>query len=369
MKILYLARESLFVDPGGDTVQIVKTADALRGDFDCEIEIHCGHPKTSCDEFDLIHCFNLCDANEFCSLGNYVSRKIILSPIYVDYSVYESSVRRGVRGVLVKFGGRDFGEYAKNLVKFALRRDRYIDWRYVLLGHRRAVKKMLNDSVIVLPNSKSEADRIRSDYGEKFIWRRIVNAVDSDIFDFENVVPDERFNGGVVCVGRVEGRKGQLDLIRALHGTEYKLFIVGNPARNDPSYYRACRSAAGANVSFIPFCDQKKLAPMLKAARVHVLPSWFETTGLVSLEAAAMGCSVVVSHMGDTEEYFSDFAEFCSPGDLNSIREAVNRAYARDDGDRVAKLVTEKYTWKLAAQETYAAYEYALGHRSDSATR
>jgi glycosyltransferase involved in cell wall biosynthesis len=60
---------------------------------------------------------------------------------------------------------------------------------------------------------------------------------------------------------------------------------------------------------------------------VHVLASWFETTGLVSLEAAMMDCNVVVTKKGDTVEYFSDMAYYCEPDDINSIRNAIEKAY------------------------------------------
>jgi len=38
--------------------------------------------------------------------------------------------------------------------------------------------------------------------------------------------------------------------------------------------------------------------------QVHMLPSWFETTGLSSIEAAVMHCNIVITDKGDTREYF-----------------------------------------------------------------
>ena len=69
------------------------------------------------------------------------------------------------------------------------------------------------------------------------------------------------------------------------------------------------------------------------AARVHALPSWIETCGLVSLEAALAGCNVVVSTAGHELEYFRDLAYYCDPANPASIRRAVVQAIENHDRD------------------------------------
>lgn len=49
------------------------------------------------------------------------------------------------------------------------------------------------------------------------------------------------------------------------------------------------------NIQYIESVENSKLYQLYKVCKVSVLPSWFETPGLVSLEAAAMGCNIVVS--------------------------------------------------------------------------
>ena len=77
-------------------------------------------------------------------------------------------------------------------------------------------------------------------------------------------------------------------------------------------------------ISHLPHAE---LRSAYAAARVHVLPSWIETCGLVTLEAALAGCSVVVSSVGYEVDYYRNLVDYCDPADVASIRRAVLSAY------------------------------------------
>ena len=80
----------------------------------------------------------------------------------------------------------------------------------------------------------------------------------------------------------------------------------------------------------------------------------------MSLEAAAMGCNIVVSPKGTTRDYFGDSAFYCDVNDPASIRAALDEAYYADyDEDFGRKVITE-YTWEKAAERTLDGYELAL---------
>jgi glycosyltransferase involved in cell wall biosynthesis len=113
-------------------------------------------------------------------------------------------------------------------------------------------------------------------------------------------------------------------------------------------------------MQIIEHIDHKELARIYKAAKVHVLPSWFETTGLSSLEAGVMGCNVVVTRKGDTEEYFEDMAYYCEPDSIVSIKEAVMNAHAQPFHTGLKDKILENYTWQNTAKETLEAYKTIL---------
>jgi glycosyltransferase involved in cell wall biosynthesis len=97
-----------------------------------------------------------------------------------------------------------------------------------------------------------------------------------------------------------------------------------------------------------------------RSAKVHVLPSWFETCGLSSLEAGAMGCNVVVADKGFAREYFGEHAFYCDPGNVASIYGAVHRAATSPLQPALEKRVRNNYTWQQAALQTMKAYQKVL---------
>ncbi len=128
-----------------------------------------------------------------------------------------------------------------------------------------------------------------------------------------------------------------------------------------PEGYRdLCRRYADENVHFLDHLPAEELASAYAAAKVHVLPSWLETPGLSSLEAAAAGCTLVVSDRGLTREYFGDEAWYCDPRSFASIREAVLAAYAAPRAAALRARVRTEYTWERAAQKTLEGYQLAL---------
>jgi glycosyltransferase involved in cell wall biosynthesis len=162
-------------------------------------------------------------------------------------------------------------------------------------------------------------------------------------------------------VARIEGRKNQLNLVRAMQGLPWPLVLAGKPAPNHLNFFEQVKREAGSNVHFPGQIDHALLPALYKAARVHVLVSWMETPGLSSLEAAAMGCDLVVTDRGDTNEYFGDFAHYCEPDSVESIRNAILEAYRKPADTRLREHVLDKFTWQRTAEKTLEGYRLSLG--------
>ena len=98
----------------------------------------------------------------------------------------------------------------------------------------------------------------------------------------------------------------------------------------------------------------------MKAAKVHILGSWWENTGLVSLEAAMCGCNVVTTNRAPWREYFEEDAWVCDPASPEDIRTAVESALAAPYNRRLADRIQRRFTWSLAAQALTQAYASVL---------
>jgi glycosyltransferase involved in cell wall biosynthesis len=229
---------------------------------------------------------------------------------------------------------------------------------YLLKGHDNSIRTILKKANLLLPNSELENIFIENKYGTHQPHQVIPLGVNTEIFaNKTNIVRDSNL---ILSVGRIEGIKNQLNLIKALQGTPYKLMLIGKPAPNQLSYYKECRKQAGKNVSFIDHIPQKELSSYYYRAKVHVLPSWFETCGLSSLEAAYCGCNIVVSERGFTRGYFGNEAFYCEPGDQESIRNRIELALKHPNNGNLSKIISSQYTWDLAAEKTFAAYQTIL---------
>jgi glycosyltransferase involved in cell wall biosynthesis len=215
----------------------------------------------------------------------------------------------------------------------------------------------------LLPNARGEYDQMVEELGVSTPATIVPNAADPAIFD-AGPSPASR-NRVVVCAGRVEPHKNQLALIHATRSLGVKLLIVGDPHPHHAKYFAACQEAARASdVEFIPQLPPARLAEIFEQSAVHALPSWFETTGLVSLEAALAGARIVSTDRGHAREYLRGDAWYCSPASWRSIRNALATALDAPWRPVLRERILTHFTWEKAAAATVEGYEAALAEEA-----
>ena len=352
MRVAFIARSTLHTDPGGDTVQVLSTAKYLRK-LGVEVDIKLSNETIDYNSYDLLHFFNIirpADILKHTSPG----KPYVVSTVFVDYTEFEKKERKGWKGNLFRLLSPGLIEYTKAVGRFLKGNDKLVSREYLWMGHNRSVRKILHNAACLLPNSESEYRRLLETYGIPKKYFVVPYAVDRQIF---HPRPDTRRQKNVVlCVARIEGRKNQLNLIRAINNTGYTLYLIGNPAPNQPGYYMECKKEAGQNIIFINNLPQAELVQYYQMATVHVLPSWFETAGLSSLEAATMGCNIVITDRGDAKDYFGDMATYCDPSSPESIRAAIDKAASGKADPALTEIINSKFTWEQAAFITNEAY-------------
>ncbi len=358
MRIAFIARSTLYQVHGGITVQVLETAKHLR-ELGVEVEVHLTDERINYDEFDLLHFFDITRPANILYHMRKANKPFVLSPVLIDYSEYDRQYRRGISGFVFRLFPADTNEYIKAVSKWVLGKDKLQSKDYLWKGHRRAIRHVLGSVTMVLPNSRREHEQLKQLYAADKLFAIIPNGIDEKLFQPDHSVDkDDKL---VICAARIEGLKNQLNLIKVLDNTGFRLLLVGDAAPNQQEYYRRCRLAAGDNVQFIGRVSQEELAGYYKKAKVHVLPSWFETCGLSSLEAGIMGCNIVVGDKGFTREYFGEDAFYCDPGNVESIYQAVHRAAQSPSQKKLQTRILEQFTWHDAAIHTLAAYEKILG--------
>lgn len=227
-------------------------------------------------------------------------------------------------------------------------------------------RRLYHSVDMLIPNSHAEAQQLTRFYGvhpsrihiaPKGADPRFAEADAQPCIDLVGV------RNFVLCAGRIEPRKNQVALLRAMQGTGVPVVILGDVAPGGEAYFEACRRAGGKDVVFVPRLghDDPLLASAYSACACLALCSWFETPGLAALEAAMSGAPLVLPENGGAEEYFGSLAHYIRPNDIEGIRRAVLAAVAQGRNPILAEHVRHYLTWETAAHITCEAYEKALG--------
>jgi glycosyltransferase involved in cell wall biosynthesis len=347
--------------PGGHVVQIEKTAGALAA---AGLHVRCDYSeRPELSSVDVVHGFGLSPSE--IRLCHRHRVPVALSTIYWDRSYRAEG--QGGRPSARALAGR-----AARAVRFAgsaLRgRSELVEHSLEVSAHERALATSYESADLLLPNAAGEGESIRRDLGVTTPMIPVPNGVDPG---FAAPAPPFADREYVLFVGRIDPHKNQLGAIRALRPTGIPLVLAGDDHPHHGDYARQCRDEGGDAVTFtgpVPH-DSARLGELYRGARVHLLPSWFETTGLVSLEAALAGCSVVTTSRGHAREYLGDLAWYCDPRAPVSIEEAVRLAWKNPPDPALRQRVLDRYTWDHVAEATGAAYRSLLDPPADPGGR
>ncbi len=230
-------------------------------------------------------------------------------------------------------------------------------------------RELLVRSDILFPNSELEKKQIARLFAIPEAKMTVVyNGVDPA---FQNADPTlflSRYGNEpfVLSVGRIEPRKNQLNLIRAMGRMQkQKLVLIGSPVSGYEDYYKACQKEGSARTTFIP--TQPHGDALLKSAyaacAVFVLQGYFETPGLAAMEAALGGARLVVTSGGSTREYFGNLVEYLDPSNPQDIAQKIDRALRGRPTPDLTRRILDSFTWDRIAQRYLECYQHLLEKR------
>jgi len=378
VRALWLVRPNLDEFPGGDTTQILSTKRSLEA-WGVEIDMRPVHripDARDAQRYDLVHLFHLDRLWENLPAAEAALRTglpVLLSTIYWPTEEFDREGRAGLNGWFAKRLGHARFQSVRLMERWAISRigDRQpLRWHPLAARYEAGIRRLLELASVCLPNSEAEAHAIRQRFGLDAVMRIVPNAIESCAFALDPGQNNQP-RAGILAAGRLEPRKNQLALVRAvsdIYGEALPLRIVGSPGRFSRRYAARCRAEAGPSVEFIAHQRPPALAGPYRSAAVHACVSWYETPGLASLEAGACGCRLVVTEGGCTREYLGEDACYADAGDPASIRRslecALEQASRLGPAEALASKIASRYTWANAASATLDAYDLALAeHR------
>ncbi len=378
MRALFVPRSDADRIFGGDVVQMTKTAEALRA---LGVVVDVGPAESASADYDVVHLWTslhvphmlMPQLERLAPLRGRVP--IAFSPIWAPHHLlrWMDAARRWLFSRYPDATHLDPASAANDLRAIASRAlDFTLDGRtlaafapHPFTAECRAVLEHVD---LILPNSWMELSAIFTFLGDYAAYGVVPNAVDArDFADADPLeLPDElRARPYVLMSARFDARKQQDFVALALKRLDLPLVFVGEATDAEIfARMRAIASTRNAPVYYYPFMSHARLKHLYAGARVHVLPSLFESPGLASLEAALLERAVVVGNLAFESEYFRDGAYYCDPCDAFSIERAVRSAWDRFDEDaprraELAARIRRDYTWERAAEATLRAYTRA----------
>lgn len=345
LKVLMQIRDNYLLCPGGDTIQLFKTKEYLEKiGIDVKISTEL---QPILDEYDIVHLFNLTRIQEtYIQMKNAIlqNKPIALSTIYWPFHEMNRYGYEGLRKVIYNSFSGDSIERIKALYKYIYKNERNKGCLKLIFGtYSKMQKDVLNNADICLPNAETEMKKISEYLGINNLKYEVVpNGVDSIKVKQainSNDIKYKKYKDYIICVARISRRKNQILLLDAIKDCEYKILFVGKKSPGELDYYKKFIKLISnkKNVDYIENISNDELYLLYKWCKVSVLPSWFETPGLVNIEAAAMGCNIVVTDKGTTRDYFGDYAFYCDINNKDSIRNQIELAYKTPYNEELRK--------------------------------
>ncbi len=196
----------------------------------------------------------------------------------------------------------------------------------------------------------------------------------------------------LLYVGRIEPVKGLRTIIPALHllkrrnkslFSRTRLLVIGGGNRHrdlvqNKEYLRIKESLQRRDledrVIFLGSKKQKELKKYYSAADALVVPSLYESFGLVIIEALACGTPVVVSEIGEMQAIVKEGKNGFSfrPNNPESLAACLERFFLEKDKlwrkERITQDVTDTFSWDKTARGTYDFFSELLVKRSLATT-
>jgi D-inositol-3-phosphate glycosyltransferase len=172
----------------------------------------------------------------------------------------------------------------------------------------------------------------------------------------------------LLCVGRFDPLKGLETLLDAMaylrDHHRIRLVIVGGDGEDTPGYRLLAQKTRQLEIDekvlFVGRIDQPELRPYYSAADVLVMPSHYESFGMVGLEALACGRPVVSTPVGAVDSLVLKARAGCVVPDLSprSLADGIQSTIS-DQAIPPADLIRQsilEYSWSNVASVVIAQY-------------
>ncbi len=361
-KVLWQSREDLDALPGGDGTVFHETLKAMKSFGIAASSSLSLSPDLK--DYEIVQLNNISrtkDTHEQIVNAKRQNKKIVVHALYEDMDRYLISSNK--MDMLFHAMAKNKHVFSFEQIKEAFDKletsnplaTQYA--KYFGIGDKLKQQEILNYSDMILTSGKTESELLIEKFSIKVPIQEISYGFNSAFKNAKGNLFTQKYGlkDFVLCVGRVEPRKNQCTLIEVFRKLPHlKLVLIGD--FHDLDLVSVYKNYAASNVYFFNRLPFEELVSAFGAARLHVLPSWYELPGLVSLEAAAAGCRIVSTSWGTAKDYFGDRIHYCEPDQPESIKRAILESFDSDSPKELCEYVNETFSWEKTAQQILDCY-------------
>ena len=224
-------------------------------------------------------------------------------------------------------------------------------------GGRLAARVAFGRAALVLPVSAALQRGIEAQ-GIRARFRVVPNVVDTTLFH-----PGDEERAGVLAVGLQYEAKGFDVLLDAFARLpDARLTLVGDGPLRKALETQAAQLGISERVEFRGVLPKIEVAELMRRARVVAVPSRFETSAVVAIEALASGAPVVASRVGALTELLADGGGTLVPAnDSDGLATALAAEPPALDG--VAERIRARYSREQVGAELVEIYRSVASPR------
>jgi len=175
----------------------------------------------------------------------------------------------------------------------------------------------------------------------------------------------------LLFVGRIDPLKGIDSLLTALPRLDtkqnLKLLVIGGDEDSKPEVERLQRLSRSLHiqdaVTFAGIVEQRELPLYYSAADICVIPSYYESFGLVALESLACGTPIVATKVGCIESVVNQGQNGCMVVDNAPLRLADGIDTLLSDSKKSAESIrasVDRFSWSNIAEAIIPEYRSVL---------
>lgn len=216
---------------------------------------------------------------------------------------------------------------------------------------------------IVAPNTQKECELITKgltiDHSK---IKLLPNGVDERFYYAEPSLFINKYGmkDFILYVGHIGWqRKNLLRLLKICQQFDVPMVLIGKIINNE--YGKRCLEFIRSRKNTLLITDIEHSDPILSSAYAAcdtlVLPSYYETPGLVALEAGLAGAKIVITKYGGTDEYFKGYVQYLEPRSSNSIKQAIEKSLSQKKNSELKEHIKNNYLWSHAAEKLVKIYE------------